>query len=1097
MEEHGESGQTFVGMLQWIEKAQPAIVIIENVYGAPWDKKVQMFEERGYSATFLRLDTKDYYIPHTRQRGYLFAIKTTVDGESTNLKKKKKSATDSDQLPGQWQELVNKLKRVASATLDEFMLSNDDPRVLRGRVRLTAESMTMGNDKVGSAGGSRAGRVDWTKCETRHQDSRSKEMLGDKRPLTEWSDSGNTSMPSFAWNEWTNAQVHRIHDLMDINTLRLAQVGIDCTYKTMVWNLSQNVDRDTMGKLGLCQCLTPTGVPYVTNRGGPLVGEELLLLQGIPADDLLLTKESEDNLKDLAGNAMSTTVVGACTLAAILLGFESNALAATRTMSNNNNASSKIDSTGHSNLVPRSLVSISQVHVSRNLSQYDESSVGLGPVKESITVADWDSLLADGFSSSRKCLSEGAEEALSVESLVVCKQCGQTSSKVNAFPPRKYEEHYFEPLSTADKRVQPSVFRKNLMNLLPMRVNITGFNLDALNVSKEETMSDIWPQWLEYATSTVVDKDGGLLEYRFTRIVRSSIWTAVFLSRYGGRLEARISKTGVTWLLFSKPYTKEGPLKSALERPIARLQVREQRESFSLVDGEWELCLPIKSAITLCVEGVGKIVPSWCNLLGLKGEFENEFQFETLRVNLESDNTESVSSDLRLRIEGEYKILPKCGGACGSLRKKESKNGEDDTFFFLSSGRKTLPTDDAYIFASSCHRTSSGEYRETFLEIDPELEYRPLFRTCEPIDPMNLEDSSICKIEKIRAFLPGRYHILQSSRIVPFDMDDASTMMVSRPRSALSVPVHAGAWTVSPELVSCTMSVSIDEKLFLQCLKAGGILEVNLQKARRVFDEVAFATSRMSIPVCFNDGCWLDLDQSKLAIVDDQEEICQTCAPNKPHVRWTTLSKGTRTMFVPIEDGKEAAVYERRLKNRPHPWIVRLSAKSPDPTNPPEANAECAARSCLTISISCNANSLVQRGLGLFPRNSLARSAWIELASNSPNLTRRCSFEWRVVPHVDKVMPDFPKLTFTSNKKDPQAAQPPNFAKYPLRKEQLRSLHWMLLQEGTTDPFFEEEVTEAVIPCLNWRAEGKVRRPVLLRGGIIADEVSLCFAFIV
>lgn len=43
----------------------------------------------------------------------------------------------------------------------------------------------------------------------------------------------------------------------------------------------------------------------MTNRGGPLVGEELLLLQGIPADDLLLTKETEDNLKDLAGNAVS------------------------------------------------------------------------------------------------------------------------------------------------------------------------------------------------------------------------------------------------------------------------------------------------------------------------------------------------------------------------------------------------------------------------------------------------------------------------------------------------------------------------------------------------------------------------------------------------------------------------------------------------------------------------------------------------------------------------------------------------------------------------------------------------------------------------
>lgn len=65
-----------------------------------------------------------------------------------------------------------------------------------------------------------------------------------------------------------------------------------------------------MGKLGLSQCLTPSGVNYVPRRGGPLVGEELLLLQGIPADDLLLTRESDKMLKDLAGNAMTTTVVG-------------------------------------------------------------------------------------------------------------------------------------------------------------------------------------------------------------------------------------------------------------------------------------------------------------------------------------------------------------------------------------------------------------------------------------------------------------------------------------------------------------------------------------------------------------------------------------------------------------------------------------------------------------------------------------------------------------------------------------------------------------------------------------------------------------------
>jgi hypothetical protein len=43
------------------------------------------------------------------------------------------------------------------------------------------------------------------------------------------------------------------------------------------------------------------GVPYITSCFRPMVGEELLALQGIPSDDLLLTKETEDQLKDLAG----------------------------------------------------------------------------------------------------------------------------------------------------------------------------------------------------------------------------------------------------------------------------------------------------------------------------------------------------------------------------------------------------------------------------------------------------------------------------------------------------------------------------------------------------------------------------------------------------------------------------------------------------------------------------------------------------------------------------------------------------------------------------------------------------------------------------
>lgn len=215
-------------------------MIIENVSGAPWERKVELFEERGYLATFTRLDTKDMYIPHTRQRGYLFAIKAAVYRGKKDLR-----------IVEGWKEQLVRLKRPASAALDAFMLSNDDPRVLHGRARL----MYSGDSSGEGAGnkGDRVGRVDWTKCETRHQQSRHNEELGDKRPLTGWSDSSSTIMPCFGgnWNDWVNQQVHRIHDLMDINTLRMAQEGMDCTYKTMVWNLSQNVDRDTMGKVSV------------------------------------------------------------------------------------------------------------------------------------------------------------------------------------------------------------------------------------------------------------------------------------------------------------------------------------------------------------------------------------------------------------------------------------------------------------------------------------------------------------------------------------------------------------------------------------------------------------------------------------------------------------------------------------------------------------------------------------------------------------------------------------------------------------------------------------------------------------------------------
>lgn len=217
-------------MVQWIEKAQPPIVVLENVQHAPWAKKIEIFEGMGYHATYVWVDTKDYYIPHTRTRGYLFAVRKEPADPGAKLL--------SNGVVRKWKDTVqNKLKRPASGTLEAFMFSNDDPRVVRGRARLASNYSADQSTN------------DWVKCQSRHQFARASEELGEKHPLT-GSDSGNTSMPPFAWNEWVNAQVLRIHDLLDITTLRCSKEDIDMTTKCMTLDLSQNVDRSITGTCG-------------------------------------------------------------------------------------------------------------------------------------------------------------------------------------------------------------------------------------------------------------------------------------------------------------------------------------------------------------------------------------------------------------------------------------------------------------------------------------------------------------------------------------------------------------------------------------------------------------------------------------------------------------------------------------------------------------------------------------------------------------------------------------------------------------------------------------------------------------------------------
>ena len=766
-----------------------------------------------------------------------------------------------------------------------------------------------------------------------------------------------------------------------------------------------------------------------------MIGDELLLLQGIPADDLIFTHETEDNLKDLAGNAMSTTVVGACILAGLVNGHKA---LLEQDLPSKKSESMETNNSVVSSLVPRPLLQMSEVEITQAFGEYQSKRLNLGQPSG----VDVTKLLEEGFLSSRKCTREGTDEALSP--IYECTECGQTAGQEAATINAKYEEHSFELMNDL-MRIHPPDFRRKLLDSLPMVLEIPALDVDSLDkpVCANEKL---WKEWKERVSVCAN------AEYRFAFLERNHIWTAVYRTTSGEtRLELRLYKNYAEWLLFAEAPCKRGPLRDILERPVARFNV----SSNSFVGGRCHICLPIDQKVTFTVEAHGDPQPSWRNRLGLKGKFETEVQFEKLKIELESDDEE-----LKKMIDGLYKYLPKCGGACGSMHQKivsPNSKGEELVYFFLESGRKTTPDEDSFVFCGSCHRTSYGEFREVYLTVDPKVQYRPVFENDKPSEEK--------RKQVLPAIIPGKWITLDNVAVREIKKS-SQKLVCSVPSSNLAVPVHLNGWRRSPALASFTFPANSTDHVFLKCERASAPLDLNLQKSTQILRDLAFVTSRLTIPDC--EKKWSSLDRSSLEKGNGDDAICSTCSPPKASVRWTLVSKGNKSSYVPMEDWQEAAQYEARLKVRPSPWNVRFTSE---------------ADQLLNVQIGCNAVSLCQRAYGMFPPNTPARRAMIQQGNSE------ISYDWRVVPHTEKSSEQFPKLKLSSNKNDEEAPHPPNF-RLELRKEQRRSLSWMLRQENANIPFLEEEVCESLLPSLQWQAEGRVRRPVQVFGGIVCDEVG-------
>ena len=147
-------------------------------------------------------------------------------------------------------------------------------------------------------------------------------MKDEARSQTCWGAYGKKQVPPHYWLEYVNCYTQRKIDCLDIlhaSAMRDAE-SHDSNFTSFYWNTSQNATREKhrSATSGIAGCVTPGGDFMLPHKGRPLLGCEKLLVQGLPYFRLALQNETEVQLGDLAGNAMSLTVVSACMLGAIL-----------------------------------------------------------------------------------------------------------------------------------------------------------------------------------------------------------------------------------------------------------------------------------------------------------------------------------------------------------------------------------------------------------------------------------------------------------------------------------------------------------------------------------------------------------------------------------------------------------------------------------------------------------------------------------------------------------------------------------------------------------------------------------------------------------
>ena len=805
------------------------------------------------------------------------------------------------------------------------------------------------------------------------------------------------------------------------------------------WELSQNIDRflDTTPE-GVIGCLTPKGQQFSTIRGRPITGLEAIALQGLPIDVLLLTRESQRELIDLGGNAMTSTVVGAALLSAFAVSHSVITRAKESASQPSENSASVATSMRFSELEQKQALNFDGSHdfSLQELCDMAKASVCL-------------------------CHCEGQNLTTSA-SIRKCKRCHHhCCEKCGNMPKHDYELFLG---NGAPLRVEPREFRNRVEQVLPTRLEIDGLTESQLEAFAELALDRSQQDWKIFSDSILL---AFTQEYRYASIKRSHCWTITFKAA-SSRLELIFDQENIYWLLYGQADQSEAgnsPVRRILQNPLARMTVRGQMmrgglgAAQSVLTGSWEIRLPISQTLPILVTPQGELTDSWEKKLGLQGEALVDKQDCT---SLHIDRSSDTAAELLLDhdICGDYDLLENCGTACSSLhikRKAPDSHDEPSLFLFLDVNRNGAPEHDSYVFSTDMHRLEFGESRHVTATVDNT--WRAPSKGSDSGVDFPVSSQVNCTVssrwESCSIFLRPHRGLEESS--VRFPKGIMSVPVFGAYDSHSDVDVDDVYGCLHGDAITALLSCKLPRQMADRASWQKGLWTIMNQKSeRQVAATFAWLFAQVKDLGGFERG-WRSLGSRPI-----DYHNCPICAPAFPKIMWTCLRGSKKDKIVPYEDGREAGNFERKIKVRPSPFLVQTSVDDDEMHSG-------------RLLVGLHLPTLVHRAL-----------ARLKEVANSDEI----DMQWRLDTQWEAPnryrLKDF---TLTNNKLHAQA----NYS-FPtgeqLRPEQKRSLHWMIGQEADDMAFYEEEIEEATLSQMSWRAEVRIRRARILRGGVLADEVG-------